>query len=106
MDFSVFKTIAIVLRRELIKHKVPVDGVILFGSHAKGRANKNSDIDIAVLSRKFGRDRFKEGSLLNQIAYQLKMNIEVVPIGLKDWFDKNNISPILCEIKKNGIFII
>jgi predicted nucleotidyltransferase len=32
---------------------IPVDGVILFGSHAVGRPQEWSDIDIAVISQKF-----------------------------------------------------
>ena len=34
--------------------RVPVDGVYLFGSYAKGTADEWSDIDLAVVSPEFG----------------------------------------------------
>jgi predicted nucleotidyltransferase len=37
-----------------------VSKVIIFGSHAKGKANPDSDIDIAVISSQFGKNNFKE----------------------------------------------
>ena len=37
---------------------MPIEAVYLFGSHAKGTANKNSDIDVALVVNHFDGDFF------------------------------------------------
>ncbi len=48
-------------RRALKRARIPVHRLIVFGSQAKGTAGPDSDIDVAVISRQFGKDRFEEG---------------------------------------------
>jgi predicted nucleotidyltransferase len=49
---------------------IPVERVILFGSHAAGHAQEWSDIDIAVISPKFGAlsllERYEQLGLANR----------------------------------------
>ena len=47
---------------------VSVDSAYLFGSYAKRRSSKFSDIDVAVISSDFSDDRFEEGIKLSVIA--------------------------------------
>lgn len=106
MDFSEIKLKIINFDHELRRKNIRPDIILLFGSHAKGTAKKDSDIDLAVVSRDFGKNRLKEGILLNKILYKLFPEAEAIPISLKDFFDKENVSPILSEIKKTGIPIL
>lgn len=101
-----FKVLAIQLYRALERKKVHADIIILFGSHAKGKAHADSDIDLAVVSRDFGKDRIKEGAMVNLLVSEINPRAEVVPVGLDAYFDKENISPILHEIKKTGICLL
>lgn len=50
------------------KEGIFVDRVILYGSYARGRIRADSDIDVAVISRNFGKDRTEEGMKLFRIA--------------------------------------
>ena len=78
-----------------------VSRAILFGSYAKGRANPDSDIDIAVVSTQFGQDITKEMMMLRKIALKVDSHIEPVPIrpdALED-----NFSTLAQEIKRFGI---
>ena len=84
--------------------KIRVDKVILFGSRSKGKTHKDSDIDIAVVSRDFGKDRYKEGSMLFEIAAKVDPRIEPVPISSQSW-EKDNWVPLFYEIKKTGVEI-
>ncbi|HQO39208.1 MAG TPA: nucleotidyltransferase domain-containing protein [Spirochaetota bacterium] len=79
------------------------DLIILFGSQAAGTSRYDSDIDPAVISRDFGKDRFEEGSRLNYLASSINHRIEAVPVGLDEYLAKNSISPILQEITTKGI---
>lgn len=84
--------------------KIHVDKVILYGSRSKGKARKDSDIDIAIISRDFGKDRYEEGSRLFEIATKVDPRIEPVPISLQSWKEDMWV-PLFYEIKKNGIEI-
>lgn len=78
--------------------------IILFGSYASDTPGRDSDIDIAVVSRDFGKDRFKERVLLSKIAYYVDVRIEPHPVSLKD-FKEDTWQVLLHEIKSKGIEI-
>lgn len=81
--------------------KIRVDKVVLFGSRSKGNAHKDSDIDIAIISRDFGKDRYEEGSMLFKIAAKVDPRIEPVPVSLQSWKEDMWI-PLLYEIREHG----
>ena len=89
-------------RRLLIDNHIHPQIIILYGSYVQNKQTKESDIDIAVVSRDLGKDRLIEGSLLNRLASKIHSKIEVVPVSLKNYLDFQNISPILDQIKKTG----
>jgi len=57
---------------------LPVDMVILYGSHAKGTATKTSDIDIAVVMDKFIGDYLKVSTDLFGLVRSVDTRIEPV----------------------------
>jgi predicted nucleotidyltransferase len=97
MDQGSLRQIAVQLRRALVDAGVPVDGVILFGSHSRKSAGPDSDIDLAVLSRAFGKDRFAEGALVTKYAHRIHPDLEAIPLALSQWF---------AEIQRDGIFLL
>ena len=48
-------------RRRLREEGIVAERVILYGSYARVEFREFSDIDVAVVSRRFGRNRFEEG---------------------------------------------
>ena len=106
LDIKDIKQIAVALRASLKDHGVRADCIVLFGSHAKNLAGPQSDIDLAVVSRDFGKDRFREGSLLNRAAVKIHPDIEAIPVALHDFLESTPISPILHEIKTTGTILI
>lgn len=80
-----------------------VEKIILYGSYAKGISRPDSDIDICLVSEKFGKDSHEEGKYLFRKLWELKdANIEPVGYSPKDFYAKNR-SPLLNEIQENGI---
>ena len=106
MDRRDFTEIAVKIYHSLQDVGVTVDGIILFGSHAKNLAHIESDIDLAILSRQFGKDRISEGALVNIHAHRAHLKAEAIPISVSEWFSREFVSPVLHEIKKNGVFLI
>ena len=88
--------------KELKKRRIKISKVILYGSYASGHTHEYSDIDVAVVSPDFGKDRYSEGARLFEIACAIDPRIEPIPISLSS-YNKDTWIPIIYEIRKNGI---
>lgn len=88
----------------LRKEGIYIDRIALYGSCASGNNHPESDIDIAVISKDFGKDRVEEGMLLFRIAGTIDSRIEPVPISLKS-YEEDTWIPLIYEIKEKGIKI-
>lgn len=81
-----------------------IEKALLYGSYAKGKPRKDSDIDICLISKKFGKNPQAEGKYLFRKLWLLKnSNIEPIGYSPKYFYDKNNQSPLVNEIRKNSI---
>jgi predicted nucleotidyltransferase len=82
---------------DAVRKSFPVKKVILYGSHATGKARGHSDIDVAVVVRKV------EGDLLlsERKLFRLRRDIEpmIEPVLLEE---DNDPSGFLAEILKTG----
>ena len=80
-----------------------MERVFLFGSHAKGKARRWSDIDVCVISKKF-HDRCHAIDYLwvRRRDEDVEMGIEPVGFNPKDFVDED---PLAWEIKRTGIEI-
>ena len=81
--------------------KIPIKKVILFGSSAKGKRHKWSDIDLCIISPKF-KNQFDAMRYLLLKTYDLNASIEPHPYHPKDFVNED---PLVWEIKKTGIEI-
>lgn len=105
MDIRTIKQIALKYRSLLIKHNIQPDIIILFGSQAKGTAHKDSDIDLAIVSRDFTKESRKDSIKLNKLAYEIDAPLEIIPINYYEYMKKETRSPILDQIFKTGIVL-
>ncbi len=88
--------------KELRRRKIKVAKVILYGSRASGKAHEYSDIDVAIISPDFGKDRYREGAKLFEIACEIDTRIEPVPISLKA-YENDTWVPLIYEIREKGL---
>ncbi len=88
--------------KELKKQKINVDKVILYGSRVSGKVHEYSDIDVAIVSPDFGRDRYEEGARLFEIACKIDPLIEPVPISPES-YENDTWVPLIYEIRTKGI---
>ena len=89
---------------KFISKDIPVSGVYIFGSHAKGTAKFNSDIDVAILSTAFGKNPHEEGKWLQRKLWGVSYsNLDVV--GYNPLEFKIGQSPLLTEIRKTATAI-
>ncbi len=80
-----------------------VENAYLFGSYATGHARRDSDIDVAVVSRDLSGDWLDDFCYLTRIADDIDVRMEVVPFRPRDFRDEN---PLVWEIKTTGIPLI
>ncbi len=88
--------------KALKQNGITVDHLILYGSCAKGKMRPDSDIDVAVVSRDFGKDKVEEGMNLFKIAGKIDSRLEPVPIST-DAYEKDTWIPLIYEIREKGI---
>ena len=98
-----FAKIRLILKKyiDTIKSNgIMIDKLYLFGSYARGTADENSDIDIALISKQFKGDRFEDRRLLVPLRRKIDVRIEPIPYRPED-FKEND--PLAIEIMRNGI---
>lgn len=81
--------------------EIPITAVYIFGSAAKGKMRKDSDIDVCVVSSLFGKNRQEERLLLMKLQRGVTDLIEPHPLSPQDFRDKYN--PLAREIQRYGI---
>jgi predicted nucleotidyltransferase len=82
------------------KSGIKITKIVLFGSYAKRNNNRNSDIDICVVSSNFGQDTTKDMAFLISKAREIDYRIEPIPYTPKQL--KNMNDPLAYEITKFG----
>lgn len=104
------------VKREIIKVKkvliklfreigINVEKIVIFGSYAKGRDRKDSDVDIIVVSKEFrGKDIFEIVYLTKDIHWKLVEKItkpfDIMYYSDMDW--ANGKSLIINEAREKG----
>jgi predicted nucleotidyltransferase len=81
---------------------IHVEKAVLYGSYASGNIHAGSDLDLAIVSPDFGKDRFEEGKMLFQIAWRVDPRIEPVPISSES-YEKDTWIPLIYEIRQRGV---
>lgn len=76
------------------------ESIILFGSYAKGQANAESDIDIAVVFDRYDDNHLRAMQQLCKLTRKTDLRIE--PILLEE---QNDDSGFLEHVKKTGVTV-
>jgi len=81
---------------------IRVEKAVLYGSYASGNVHTGSDLDLAIISPDFGKNRFEEGKMLLQMAWRIDPRLEPIPISSES-YEKDTWIPLIYEIKEKGI---
>ena len=76
----------------------------MYGSHAKGTARPDSDIDVLVVSPAFDSDRWSRDQELWRLTLKVDPRIEPVPVGQQQLLE-DRTSPIVEIARREGIAI-
>jgi len=70
----------------LMRETYNIYDVVLYGSYAKGRANDDSDTDVAVFSDDFGKDPYEEIKALFRLRRKIDTDIEPLSFSMDVYF--------------------
>ena len=103
MKYQDIKKIVLAYKLRLNNAGIPVKNIYLFGSAAKKTMNYSSDIDLCIVSSKFGKKPHDERLLLMKLQKGVSDLIEPHPYSPEDF--ANSYDPLLYQIKKTGVKI-
>jgi predicted nucleotidyltransferase len=103
VDQSVVELIQRLLR-ELRQASLPVSRAMLYGSHARGTASVESDIDVLLLSPAFDDATWEQEGLAWEIAQAIDWRIEPVLCG-EVFYEKEDWHPLVDTVKREGFEI-
>lgn len=83
---------------------IHVDKVFVYGSVARGKQTADSDLDVAIVSSDFGKNRYSEGAMLNKLAWRVDFRLHPVPLATES-YERDTWIPLVHEIRANGILI-
>ena len=89
--------------KELTNNNIRIEQAILFGSYAQGTFNDWSDIDLAIVSKAFEGDRFKDRSKIRRIKLRVSSDLEPVPYKPEEF---NTDNPFVKRIIETGIRVV
>lgn len=80
----------------LKKSNITADRIIVFGSYIRSNYTKDSDLDIAIVSRDFNeKDIFQKAEMLKGLKWSLvekfMLPFDIVPISLKEWRESSSL---------------
>jgi len=84
---------------ELNKHGITIEKAYLYGSYARGNYHKDSDIDIAIISRDFQGMRFSDWKKIVPFRRNIDVRIEPMPYRPEDFTDSD---PLAVEVMATG----
>jgi predicted nucleotidyltransferase len=79
--------------------------VILFGSQASGKADSNSDIDVALFSNEFKGNPIADWNRLTKTIISNRKFFKIEPHPYPASYYKDETDPFVGEIKRTGIEI-
>ena len=96
---NIIKTIQTLLLQLKNDRILKIKSAYLFGSVVKGKNNKYSDIDLAIVSDSFTGCRYDDRVKLNPYILKINTSVEVHPFTTKEFKVDN---PFAKEIIENG----
>ncbi len=91
--------------KEELSRVLPIDRMIFFGSRAAGKAHKDSDIDLIIVSEGFREKKFRERSLGFYKYWHLDYPVDFLCYTPEEFDKKRKQVTIVREAVRKGLDI-
>ncbi len=88
-----------------LARKIKVDKLILFGSRAKGKSEKSSDIDLLIVSRDFRGKKYFKRSPEFYLMWDYPYDVDILCLTPEELEEKRNQIGVIQEALKEGKLI-
>ena len=82
---------------------IPIKSLYVFGSHARGKAKKYSDIEVCIVSPSLRRNWWKNSHKLWRARESIDLRLEPHGYAPEDFVSED---PLVYEIKKYGVKVM
>lgn len=85
------------IKNFLKDRNIRTEKIIVFGSYIKGDYNKDSDIDIAIISKDFdNKDIFEKADMIKGLKWFLvekfTLPFDIIPLSIKEWQEGSSLA--------------
>ncbi len=81
-------------------------GLYLFGSHARGDAEPDSDVDVAVVLDDYDYESSELRAMsqaLNRLSLEYDLVLAAIPLRQADW--RSRRTPLLINVRREGVAV-
>jgi predicted nucleotidyltransferase len=90
--------------KRLFQEGIPIEKAFLYGSHARGEQDEDSDIDVMLVSEVYDENDDRTVGKTWRISMSIDTRIEPYTVG-KQRFLTDEFSPLLQIVKEEGLEI-
>lgn len=87
---------------QLRANNITIKKAILYGSYVTGAADKDSDIDLAIVSDDFGKNRLNEALLLRKLTRGIDLDLSPRPYSVEQYKSATKGNFLFDEIISKG----
>jgi len=81
-----------------------LEGIILFGSYARGDFRQGSDIDLLLLFDENFAEFKKDDAIFDVIVnYMMDKKVVITPLGIQKKFFESRKTPLMLNVQREGI---
>lgn len=89
--------------RDRVNKDFPIEKIIFFGSRAKGRPHKWSDIDLIIVSDKFRRLKFRKRATKMYDYWEIELPVDFLCFTPGEFAKKSKEIGVIRQAVKEGI---
>jgi uncharacterized protein len=91
--------------KKSLEKKIDVNRILFFGSRSNGKSNKDSDVDLIIVSKDFNKKKFRNRAIGFYDYWDIDLPVDFLCYTPEEFAKLSRMVTIVREAKKNGVVI-